>query len=236
MMTQIHTAGSKRITQLVEKETESPDNDILLVYDKQLPADFTYAVQYEKYNLTYDYFLVTSEKEVSIFENPDPNDRVVCAANNYEKLALHQKVTGKPVQESDIWYKVSCKDDGNIITGYIHSSAGVTRTFQFDKMLEALRDLQQQVAQGKLNHISNYKNINGAPPSKGKGSTDEYGMRIYQSAPGYLQADTSSDFRYIPDGMLVRILDETDEFYKVALILLTRNCLYQNNTLTLMMP
>jgi len=52
MMTQIHTAvDQKEITQLVEKETESPDNDILLVYDKQLPADFTYAVQYEKYNL-----------------------------------------------------------------------------------------------------------------------------------------------------------------------------------------
>lgn len=216
MMTQIHTAVDQtEISQLVQTKTESPENDVLLVYEKQLPPDLTYAVQYEKYNLTYDYFLVTSENEVSIFENPDPNDRVVCTASTYEKLALHQQVTGKVMEESEIWYKVSCKDDGNIITGYIHSSAGVTRTFQFDKMLEALRNLQQLVAQGKLNHISNYKNVNGAPPSKGQGATDEYGMRIYQSAPGYLQADTASDFRYIPDGMLVRILDETDEFFRV---------------------
>ena len=33
---------------------------------------------------------------------------------------------------------------------------------------------------------------------------------------GYLQADTSSDFRYVPDGMLVRVLDETGEFYRTA--------------------
>ena len=216
LMTQIHTAvDQKEISQLTESKTESPENDILVVYEKQLPPEITYAVQYDKYNLTYDYFLITSEKEVGIYENPDPNDKVVCSASTYEKLALHQQVTGKTVGESSIWYKVSCKDEGNIITGYIHSSSGVTRTFQFDKMLEALRNLQQQVAQGKLNHISNYKNINGAPPSKGQGGTDEYGMRIYQSAPGYLQADTSSDFRYVPDGMLVRILDETDEFFRV---------------------
>jgi hypothetical protein len=217
MMTQIHTAvDQKEIVRLAEAKTESPENDILLVYQKQLPEEILYAVQYDKYNLTYDYFLVTSESEVSIYENPDPNDKVVCTATNYEKLALHQKVTGKAQNDSDIWYKVSCKDDNNIVTGYIHSSAGVTRTFQFDKMLEALRDLQQQVAQGKLNHVSNYKNANGAPPAKGEGATDEYGMRIYQSAPGYLQADTSSDFRYVPDGMLVRVLDETGEFYRTA--------------------
>src|SRR5690606_3402823 len=119
---------------------------------------------------------------------------------------LHQQVSGKTFGDSDIWYKVSCKHDGDIVTGYIHSSSGVNRTFQFDKMLSALQDLQQQLAQGKLNHISNYKNANGAPPKKGEGATDEYGMRIYQSAPGYFQPDTSSDFRYIPDGMLVRIL------------------------------
>jgi hypothetical protein len=40
-------------------------------------------------------------------------------------------------------------------------------------------------------------------------------MRIYQSAPGYLQADTQAEFRYVPDGMLVRLLDETGEFYRV---------------------
>ena len=44
---------------------------------------------------------------------------------------------------------------------------------------------------------------------------DEYGYRVYHSAPAYFQADTGGDFRYIPDGMLVRILDETDDLYHV---------------------
>ncbi|NLU35926.1 MAG: murein L,D-transpeptidase [Clostridiales bacterium] len=217
MMTQIHTAVDQtEISQLTEAQDKSTENDILVIYDKKLPPEIIYDVKYEKYNLTYDYFLVTSEDEVNIFKNPDPDDAVVCTAGQYEKLALHQQVSGKTFGDSDIWYKVSCKHDGDIVTGYIHSSSGVNRTFQFDKMLSALQDLQQQLAQGKLNHISNYKNANGAPPKKGEGATDEYGMRIYQSAPGYFQPDTSSDFRYIPDGMLVRILDQTDEFYRVA--------------------
>ena len=216
MMTQINTAvDQKEIAQLAEAKSESPENNIVMLYEKQLPADITYAVQYEKYKLTYDYFLVTSENEVDIYENPNPNDKVVCTAVNSEKLALHQQVTGESWKDSDIWYKVSCKHNDHIVTGYIHSSSGTTRTFQFEKMLEALRSLQQQVAQGKLNHISNYKNANGAPPAKGEGATDEYGMRIYQSAPGYLQADTQAEFRYVPDGMLVRLLDETGEFYRV---------------------
>jgi hypothetical protein len=216
LMTQINTAvDQKEIAQLAEAKSGSPENEIVLLYEKQLPAAITYAVQYEKYNLTYDYFLVTGEEEIPVYENPDPGDKVVCTTMNSEKLALHQKVTGKTLENSDIWYKVSCRHDGNIVSGYIHSSAGITRTFQFDKMLEALQKLQQQVADGKLNHVSNYKNVNGAPPSKGEGATDEHGMRIYQSAPGYLKADTQSDFRYVPDGMLVRILDETEDFYHV---------------------
>ncbi|HHY83441.1 MAG TPA: murein L,D-transpeptidase [Clostridiales bacterium] len=216
MMTQISTGvNQNEAAKLSEAKTRSPENDILLMYQTQLPAGITYAVKYTKYDLTYDYFVVTSEDKASIYQNPDPTDKVVCTAVNCEKLALHQKVTGKDLGGSDIWYKVSCKHDGSIVTGYIHESMGVTRTFQFEKMLNAINDLRRQIAAGKMNHVSNYKNVNGAPPAKGDSATDEYGIRIYQSAPGYLQADTNSDFRYVPDGMLVRILEESGDFYKV---------------------
>ena len=214
-MTQINTAiDQKDMVRLADVKTGASESEVVQVYNKQLPEGITYGVEYDKYNLTYDYFLITSETEVPIYENPDTKSKKVCASFNSEKLALHQKVTGENQEDSDIWYKVSCKDNNNIVTGYIHSSTGVTRTFQFDKMLEALRDLQQQVAEEKLHHISNYKNVNGAPPTKGEGATDEFGMRIYQSAPGYLQPDTQADFRYVPDGMLVRILEESGEFYR----------------------
>jgi len=215
-MTQISTGISQtEVKQIAAADTPSPNNDILLVYETQLPAEIKYDVRYNNYNLTYDYLLVTGEQEVIIRKTPDPNDAEVCRTYNGEKLALHQKVTGGTVGDSNIWFKVSCKDSGNIVTGYIHSSEGIARKFQFDKMLAELKDLQQQVSQGKLNHISNYKNYNGTPPNKSGAATDEFGMRIYQSAPGYFQADTNSDFRYVPDGMLVRVLGESGDFYHV---------------------
>jgi hypothetical protein len=215
-MTQIRTGvDQNELKQISAVNTAGTDNTVLLKYDTKLPAEIKYDVKYTKYDLTYDYFLVTSGNEVIIRKSPDPNDAEACKTYSGEKLALHEKISGKTVDDSDIWYKVSCKDKGNITTGYIHSSAGITRTFQFSKMLDALKGLKQQVSKGKLNHVSNYKNVNGAPPSKGDAATDEFGMRIYQSAPGYFQANTSSDFRYVPDGMLVRILGESGDLYRV---------------------
>jgi len=82
-------------------------------------------------------------------------------------------------------------------------------------MLDAINDLKQQVDQGELHFVSNYKNQNGTPPQEGNAAIDEYGYRVYHSAPAYEQADTASTYRYIPDGMLVRMLDENGEFYHV---------------------
>ncbi len=207
----------------VSRINSTPDGtgtiEVIQTYDTRLPAEIRSGLKYTKYDLSYDYFLITSEQEVSIYKRPDPDTEEVCKAYNGEKLALHQKVSGATLNGSDIWYKVSCKHDGSIVTGYVHSKMGETRTFQFDKMLSSIKSLMKQLSQGKLNHVSNYKNVNGAPPEKVKGAaTDEYGMRIYQSAPGYFEPDTGSDFRYVPDGMLLKILGETGDFYKAHVI------------------
>ncbi|HOB19999.1 MAG TPA: L,D-transpeptidase [Candidatus Atribacteria bacterium] len=193
--------------------------EVIQTYDTRLPAEIRYGVKYDKYDLAYDYFLITSEQEVSIHRRPDPDTEEVCKAYNGEKLALHQKVSGAALNGSDIWYKVSCKHDGSIVTGYIHSESGETRTFQFNKMLASIKTLLDQLSNEELYHVSNYKNVNGAPPEKVKGAaTDEYGMRIYQSAPGYYEPDTSSDFRYVPDGMLLKLIGETGDFYRAFVI------------------
>ena len=111
----------------------------------------------------------------------------------------------------------------------------VSPDLQFDKMLEALWDLQQQVAQGKLNHVSNYKNANGAPLPKEKVqrmNMECASIRVLR----YLQADTSSDFRYVPDGMLVRVLTKPASSIGQRLIPSIRNCSYQKTTLIPTMP
>ena len=194
-------------------DVESPE--VLQEYHTQLPDEIREGLRYTNYNLTYDYFLITNGQEVPIRQSPDPAAAVVSMASDGEKPALLRKVRGKTTEDSDIWYAVSCRENGSIRTGYLPSSAGIVRRFQFDKMLSALHSLQQQASQGKLSHISNYKNANGAPPKKEEAATDEFGIRIYQSAPGYDRADTHSGFRYVPDGMLVRILGESGDFYRV---------------------
>lgn len=201
-----------------QKTGESPINDVLEEYRSALPEDLNKALQYQEYLLTYDYFLITAEEDSVIRRSPAPNAPEVCTAIEGEKLTLLARVRGEPVGDSDIWFQVACKKGGQVQTGYVHAAAGTPRQFRFDRMLSALRDLEQHSAQGPLHHISNYKNVNGAPPVKNGSAVDEFGLRIYQSAPGYAEPNTEADFRYIPDGILLRILDETGDFYRVNVL------------------
>lgn len=203
------------VEKMSRQEAVTGSVTVLQEFRTKVPDEIQVDLQYDKYPLSYDYLLVTAEGKVDILDKPLKSASAVCQGMNGEKLTLHQKVSGEAIGDSNIWYKVSCKDNGEVKTGYIHSSNGVPRKFQFDKMLEAVRKLEREVKAGDLNFISNYKNANGAPPSKGDRATDEYGYRIYQSAPGYEKADTGSDFRYLPDGILLRILDESGDFYRV---------------------
>ena len=194
---------------------DSPENTTLAEYRTTLPPDILKNLQYEHYMLSYDYFLVTAPDRSAILKDPNPASEEIGSVLCAEKITLHDRVQGETIGDSNIWYKVSQKENGQINTGYIHSHAGTPRKFRFDEMLNALQDLNQQILGGKLHYISNYKNINGTPPTKNNGATDEFGYRIYQSAPGYSKADTASDFRYLPDGILLKILSEDETFYRV---------------------
>lgn len=204
--------------QVLKKIEPKKMNTVLEEYNTTLPETINNAVQYFKYDMSFDYFLVTAENGARIREKPSPNATIVALVENFDKVSLLQKVEGEEIEGSKIWYRVAFENGGQAKEGYIHSTTGTPRNFRFERMEEAINELKQQLARGKLHFISNYKNKNGAPPQKGDAAVDEYGYRVYHSAPAYKQADTGSDFRYIPDGMLVRILDETDEFYHVDAI------------------
>jgi len=190
-------------------------NTILEEFQTVLPDEIIDSIQYTQYDMAYDYFLVTAENGSEIRESPAPDAPVVAKAENLDKVSLLQRAEGKEFDDSDMWYRVGFQIGDKIEEGYIHSNAGKPRNFRFDKMLDAINDLKQQVDQGELHFVSNYKNQNGTPPQEGNAAIDEYGYRVYHSAPAYEQADTASTYRYIPDGMLVRMLDENGEFYHV---------------------
>lgn len=202
-------------TQVRHNVKNSPVNTTLEEFRTALPQEILKNLQYQYYLLSYDYLLVTAPEVTPILKDPRQGAEQVNSVLCGEKITLHDKVQGEAVGDSNIWYKVSRKENGQIHTGYVHSQTGVPRKFRFDEMLRSLRDLNQQALGGKLHYISNYKNVNGAPPKKNNAGTDEFGYRIYQSAPGYINADTASDFRYLPDGILLKILSEDETFYRV---------------------
>ncbi|HOO13343.1 MAG TPA: SH3 domain-containing protein, partial [Bacillota bacterium] len=201
--------------QMVKKVGSKKMNAVLHEYSTTLPEGINDAVQYTRYSLSFDYFLVTADNGAKVRENPMQDSATVASVGNLDKLSLLQRVESDEFQGSNIWYRVGFWDGAKTSEGYLHSTEGTPRNFRFDRMRDAVNELKQQVAQGPLHFISNYKNQNGPPPKKGDAAVDEYGYRVYHSAPAYTQADTGSDFRYIPDGMLVRILGEAGDFYHV---------------------
>lgn len=215
--------GSRRISaldrdrslQMVKKVGSKKMNAVLHEYSTTLPEGINDAVQYTRYSLPFDYFLVTADNGAKVRENPVQDSATVASVGNLDKLSLLQRVESDEFQGSNIWYRVGFWDGNKTGEGYLHSSEGTPRNFRFDRMRDAVNDLKQQVAQGPLHFISNYKNQNGPPPQKGDAAVDEHGYRVYHSAPAYFQVDTGGDFRYIPDGMLVRILGEAGDLYHV---------------------
>ena len=206
---------SKKLGAQVLTADETSGVTILEKYSSTLPEGISNNVQYKFYDLGFNYFLITNENGYGIKEKPSQNSAIIQNMNYLEKVSLVERVQGEEVESSNIWYRVLFLKGKELKTGYVHSSAGIARRFRYEEMQNAVIDLIQELSEGGLNFISNYKNYNGAPPNKNNDEVDEYGYRSFHSAPAYIEDSTSSEFRYIPDGILVRILDETDEFYHV---------------------
>ncbi|MDD3840465.1 MAG: SH3 domain-containing protein [Clostridia bacterium] len=218
------TLGESGISQQevdqARKDTDEEDTiKVTRQFNTQLPEGMEMGLKYDRYPISFDYFLVTDEP-VNVRKTPSMDAPVVCKATYGQKMALYKEVEGDmPANKnSNIWYKVSCKHQDEIITGYIYSALGEPRVFQFQSMLEHLNVLKQEVDNNNTAFINNYKNYHGLPPLYNGQSVDKYGYRQSQSAAGYLQPDVSSEFRYFPDGTLCSILGESSGFIKIRAI------------------
>ena len=210
----LSSISQKLRTQILNNDSQN-EKTVIDRYKNELPNGINKETQYSYYDLGYNYFLITVEDGATVRDNPVQNSSIVDKLEYLDKVSILESVQGEVLDDSDKWYRVMFNKGDELKEGYINSTAGIHRSFQFDKMQNSINDLIKQVKQGDLHFISNYKNQNGAPPIKGNITVDEFGYRSYHSAPAYEQEDINSNFRYIPDGLLVRILDETDEFYKV---------------------
>jgi len=194
-----------------EEATEPASEEISIVreFETQLPAGYQEALEYDQYPIGFDYVLI-QVASANIREKPSTSAEIVATAQRYERLNLRREVRGEYQDQSktDCWYEVYWKEGDEIQTGYVFAPLVEVRRFQFEKMSEVIERLMEDVEGGRMAYVHNYKNVKGSPPLwKGK-TVDEYGYRRSQSAPGYLAPDTKGEFRYIPDGMLLKVLKE----------------------------
>lgn len=205
-----------------EKEMDSKVEskwEVVRVFSSIVPSGIEIDLKYNQYPIGYHYLYLTDDS-VNIRKEPTTRSKILCRGMFGEKLTMMEEVRGEFLAEgqSDVWYKVACKENGNIITGYVFSKLGQVREFRFDEMVNALERLRSQAEQGGLVFISNYKNYNGIPPTINGQEIDHFGYRRSQSAAGYEREDRQSVFRYIPDGMLARVVDQSGSMLKLAIL------------------
>ncbi len=203
---------------LVEEEVSINEDGFTIVreFNTIVPETIQIDIKYDKYATSYDYLLILAGG-ANIREKPTVKAKVLDTATMYEKINLIEEVKGEYIEgfNTDKWYKVFFKDGDNIKSGYILSSLGEPRTFQFDKMVEAVNKLKEEVENNQTVYISNYKNRNGSAPLYKGQNQDEYGIKRYQAAPAYTKADSNSEFRYISDGTLASVLGKENGFTKI---------------------
>ncbi len=185
-------------------------------YNTKVPGDISVDIRYNEYDIPFDYLLITSEG-VKIYTEPSINSNKLGAANFFVKVKLEGRVKGEYVEESksNEWYLLSWMDKGKMVYGYVPKNAGEPRTFRFDEMIQSIRKLEDEINTTKYGYISNYKDRNGSPPLKDGKAIDEFGIQAYQSAPAYYSLEDKANFRYFPDGMIVFILGEQDDYFRV---------------------
>ncbi len=182
--------------------------------------NFDIDLMYNKYLMPNDYIVITEEK-TNIYNSPMEERSVLGEAYLYEKIKVINELEGSLINEKNMnkWYSIAwTNENGELLYGFIPENVGLLRTFRFDKMYDSIIEFEKQLKNSRYGYVSNYKNINGAPPLINNKDRDKYGINAYQSAPLYYNLKDMKEMRYVPDGMMVFILDESSEYFKVKIM------------------
>lgn len=171
-----------------------------------------FQLKYNQYPLTYTYLLVQNNA-VNIRKGPSANEPVLKVFYKNEKLNYVETITN-----DSKWYHVTWQENGRPYFGFVSSDVVTKRVFQFDKMMDSIKQAEGVFQKGALTYINNYHNLKGyAPKYKGQ-EIDISGGRRSQSAPGYPNLSRMDEFSYLGDGTLVRFLSQEGQYTKVALV------------------
>lgn len=189
---------------------------LVATYADVVPEGLKRDLLYTKYGLPRHY-LVMMGKYGNVRTKPSTAGSILRKMNYTEKYGVLEAVSGQSISGNDLWYKVFWYSSGKKKIGYIHSAYVVKREYNFDLAYEQAQRYKAQVEASRVGRISNFRNVNGAPPKyKGTLEEDPYHVLRYQASAAYIKPDLKSEFRYIQDGRVVQILSETGSFFEVS--------------------
>lgn len=174
-------------------------------------------LKYNLYPLTYTYILI-EKSAVQVRNGPSLTEAAIKLVKKNEKLDYIETVNN-----NEPWYHITWKENNQKRFGFVSAGVVTKRIFQFDKMHDAVKLAESKAKESKLTYIGNYQNRKGYAPLYHGQSVDAFGGKRSQSAPGYPNLTDKTEFSYISDGTLVKVLDSDSNFTKVSLILNDKN-------------
>ena len=93
---------------------------------------------------------------------------------------------------------------------YEYEYQGETRPYRFREMIDQAQRMLAEYQQGTITFLDNYKDRNGKAPLYHGKTTDRDGTLRGAAVPGYPDPENPTEFDYLPDGTMVRLMDSKD--------------------------
>ncbi|MEX1307274.1 MAG: L,D-transpeptidase [Eubacteriales bacterium] len=198
------------------------------VMSDEVPVNFKYRYQ-DRYIAYPDYVVFIDDgyiySEMSVLTEP------IKEVEYGERYIVSARLVAQPTTDVS-WYRihwtqserVEGKDERVDVEhyGYVNSLVAGYREFQLETAYEETLMIAKAIndEDSLYVYVVNRSNSNGKAPDSGL--TDEFGKTVDQfdvlrdqSAPAYSERSTDGEFRYIPDGTMVQILDIDREMAQV---------------------
>jgi|GEM_PF-722130 len=180
-------------------------------YEKINNPSVDFDLEYNLYQRTFTYFL--SNTNTSIRIEPSSNAKVIARPLNNEKLDYIGTVSN-----NSLWYHVTWYHSGKNYSGYVIADSVTKRIFRLEGMQSKVLKAEYEWLKGNVAYINNYYNRKGYAPLYHGGTFDRFGNRRSQSAPGYYDLNNKSEFIYITDGSLIRLLEKEGDYTKAYIL------------------
>lgn len=206
-------------TEAVEPVVYNADgHELVASYSEALPENLTVDLKYNKYLVGNDY-VVMINGPVNIRKGPSTSYGVLRKGYTYEKFKLIETVRGEYYSSfgTNEWHKIMYYVNGEERYGYVFGGIVAVRHYRFEDAYNKILKMDEMAYGQNIAYISNFRSYKGyAPLYQGKYLEDDRQVLRYQAAPGYFEASTGSEFRYLQDGRLLRINSYDDNFYYVT--------------------